>query len=513
MLCKQQRHIRKTLDRVAGGILRIGGASGSGRKLLLISLMMLAFGSNRRVLAYSHTLRALDNLAARFEERSTYGDILAVRYRGEKREVSEDFLSLDGVKPPKSFDEVQPKWQADACSSLSVAKAVLMVIAEDAPDNYKLFRLWKRHQKSTTLFRGLSHLQSSTDHNELFWRIAKDIINDADLFLTTPEACGLDKIQEYGLNAQPFVDEAHEIAGLKDLVDSMDVPIVVSSLLRSGEEFHDFEQCDIGLGWLLHDQARAEPALFDLANDVFHNGQLNYTKAKKVSSVVRAFEDGSKSYAELRGLELEHSPSSKVYPVLLDLHNCHTYVELHGTKRHTSEFVKFGTYFLLFLLRQNTSLKTSDIIVISHCRSQCSQWRSVLEDERNQELAGIEITTLEDMDGCESKIVLWDTAIGARANHHHDEMPKSKEIYATITRHTQGLIIIADSSPSLCGKRRVLDTGSRAKLVYCEDCKRQGRIDGLGQEKAYVRDNPTFRGILDWMKEHDRVIQIDSNIA
>jgi hypothetical protein len=44
------------------------------------------------------------------------------------------------------------------------------------------------------------------------------------------------------------VDEAHEIAGLKDLVDSMDVPIVVSSLLRSGEEFHDFEQCDIGLG-------------------------------------------------------------------------------------------------------------------------------------------------------------------------------------------------------------------------------------------------------------------------
>jgi hypothetical protein len=105
------------------------------------------------------------------------------------------------------------------------------------------------------------------------------------------------------------------------------------------------------------------------------------------------------------------------------------------------------------------------------------------------------------------------TAIGTGANHHHDEMPDLKEMYPAITRHTQGLIIIADSSPSLCGRRRVIETGSRAKTLYCEDCKSQAQIDGVGQDKAYVRDNPVFRGILDWMKERGRVIQIDSNKA
>jgi hypothetical protein len=110
-------------------------------------------------------------------------------------------------------------------------------------------------------------------------------------------------------------------------------------------------------------------------------------------------------------------------------------------------------------------------------------------------------------------LICYSTAIGAGANHHHDEMPDLKEIYAAITRHTQGLIIIADSSPSLCGKRRVVETGSRAKPLYCEDCKSQAQIDGLGKEKSYVRDNPMFRGILDWTKDHGRVIQIDSNTA
>jgi hypothetical protein len=141
----QQRHIRNTLNDAPAGILRIGGAGGSSRKTLLISLMMLALGSNKRVLAYSHTLRALDNLAARFDNRNTYGDILAVRYRGEKREVTEVFLSLDRVESPKSFDAGELKWQAGTDSSISVANAVLMVIAEEEPNNYKLFRLWKRH--------------------------------------------------------------------------------------------------------------------------------------------------------------------------------------------------------------------------------------------------------------------------------------------------------------------------------------------------------------------------------
>jgi hypothetical protein len=218
-----------------------------------------------------------------------------------------------------------------------------------------------------------------------------------------------DEIQEYvGSNAQLFVDLASEVVGLQDLVDTMAVPIVLSSTLRSEKECHDFEECGIGLGWLLHEQSRAEPGLFDLANDVFYNRQLKHPKAKKVSSVVRALEDGSQRYAELRGLKLVPASSSKAYPVLLDLLYCHTYVELHGTKRHTREFIKFGMYFLLFLLRQNSSIETSDIIVVSHSYSQCSLWKSALEDERFQELAGTEITTLEDMDGCECKIVLWE---------------------------------------------------------------------------------------------------------
>jgi hypothetical protein len=507
---RQGRVIRNKLDSIPGGILRISGASGTGRTSLMISLMMLALSQSSRILAFSDTHMAVEALAAHFEKQNEHGDILAIRFCGQAEEASELYRSLDGAESLKIAEE--SKWRPEMTSTYSLAAAVWVVLGEAEPENDKLFRLWKVYQNPARLIRDLSHLQSLKERTEVLRCVAKDIVNQAEIIFTSIGASRDSFLYEYTVNAgHIFIENASEVDGIHDFIDYTSKPIVFASCNSIIEDDSRFAKLQDGLDWTLTQQIRADPGLFDLANKLFHASTVGYPKDAKLSSLAGAFNACASSYADLRGTALTPSPSGKAYPLLLDLRNCHTYYGRDQSEKRTREFIKFGLQFLLYLLKQNDKITTKDIIVLSHTAAQCNDWQVALEDDRNKELAGIGVSTIKAMRGWDSKFVLWDTAVGAGINHHHDFMPDRKEIYTAITSHSKGLVIVADTSPSICGKRQVVETGSRAKILYCEECKSRADSEGSGDQKTFPRDDSTIRDVFDWMEGHGRVLQIDSN--
>ncbi|EPE35560.1 P-loop containing nucleoside triphosphate hydrolase [Glarea lozoyensis ATCC 20868] len=507
---RQRRVIRNKLDRIPGGVLRISGASGTGKTTLLISLMMLALGQSCRILAFSDTQIAAEALAAHFEKRNEHGDILAIRFCGQAEEASELYRSLDGAESLKTAEE--SKWRPKITPSYSLAAAVWLVLGEAEPQNDKLFRLWKTYQNSARLIRDLSHLQSLKKRTEVVRRVAKDIVNRAEIIFTSIGASRDSFLYEYSTSAgHIFLQNASEVDSIHDFIDYTSKPIVFASCNSIIEEDSRFAKLQDGLEWTLTQQIQADPGLFDVANSLFHSITLVYPRDARLSSLAGAFNTCASSYADLRGTTLTPPPAGKAYPLLLDLRNCNTYYGRDQSEKRTREFVKFGLQFLLYLLKQNDSITAKDIIVLSHTAGQCNDWQIALEDERNSELTGIGVSTIKAMRGWDSKFVLWDTAVGAGINHHHDFMPDRKEIYTAITSHSKGLVIVADTSPSKCGKRQVVETGSRAKILYCEECKSRADSEGSDHQKTFPKEDPTIRAAFDWMEGHGCTIQIDSN--
>jgi len=108
--------------------------------------------------------------------------------------------------------------------------------------------------------------------------------------------------------------------------------------------------------WLLSEQMRIEPGLFDPANFIIYDNKISYHPSSVLSAEGEMFEKWCGVFArECSGI-FRHTPEGSAYPLLISVKNAYTFSEARGTSRGNSHYVHYSIKALLSFLKHNPSI-------------------------------------------------------------------------------------------------------------------------------------------------------------
>jgi hypothetical protein len=123
----------------------------------------------------------------------------------------------------------------------------------------------------------------------------------------------------------------------------------------------------------------------------------------------------------------------RVFPVLVDIAEAVTFVEIRGTSKRNTHFIHFGLEALLYFLPQNPDTDPSTIAIISPYSKQTSLWIKALA--KYLAMKGIRVITVNSFQGWEADFILWDMTVSSNVGRHFQWLADAKRVCVSLTRH------------------------------------------------------------------------------
>ncbi|KAL2073962.1 hypothetical protein VTL71DRAFT_7740 [Oculimacula yallundae] len=190
--------------------------------------------------------------------------------------------------------------------------------------------------------------------------------------------------------------------------------------------------------WLLSQQLRIEPGLWNLPNTLFYNGEIEMNPASVLSAQGRHFEKWARSYARLKP-----SPPGQVYPFVIDVTGGHTFRETRGTSRGCSANIHYCIEAILSCVQSNPIIETSNIVVVTSYLKEVSLYHEALRFYPR--LRGIRVVCPESIQGCEADFIFWDNGLSSNVQGDYSWLADRQRSFVTSTRPRSGMAVIGDS--------------------------------------------------------------------
>lgn len=123
-----------------------------------------------------------------------------------------------------------------------------------------------------------------------------------------------------------------------------------------------------------------------------------------------------------------------------------TWKEPNGTSRVNSHYIHHGTEALISLLISSPLIVPTDIMIVTPYLKQVRLWREVIT--KYQVLDGVGVMSTDSMQGWERRFVLWDQVMAYSPNTSFGFLANDRRICLSISRHSDGFIILGDSTVS-----------------------------------------------------------------
>ncbi|KAL2073970.1 hypothetical protein VTL71DRAFT_7748 [Oculimacula yallundae] len=118
--------------------------------------------------------------------------------------------------------------------------------------------------------------------------------------------------------------------------------------------------------WLLSQQLRIEPGLWDLPNDLFYDGQISMHPSNVLSPEGAEFERWAQSYSRGHpGGNITPAKTGEALPIVIDIRNGYTFREPRGISRGNSANVHFCLEAVLDFLKFSDLATAKSIVILT----------------------------------------------------------------------------------------------------------------------------------------------------
>jgi hypothetical protein len=134
--------------------------------------------------------------------------------------------------------------------------------------------------------------------------------------------------------------------------------------------------------WIIPEQRRIQPGLFDLPNKIFYDGRISYHADNVLQPEARLME-----YYLQTKYKMTAAPVGKVYPGNIDIRNSTSFVKVNGTSRGSTQFVYVGINFITRFLSWartrtqflNVTVRANNFVILCGYKKQQKLYQGAID--------------------------------------------------------------------------------------------------------------------------------------
>ncbi|KAI9645201.1 hypothetical protein NHQ30_005935 [Ciborinia camelliae] len=489
----EKKYLPRVLKSCLFGFLLVVGPAGTGKTTLTIVLIELALTAGKKVLIVSPSECASANICSKMTQTLINRNWLHVRLHSKHVEHAEFLRFIYNRQNQYIAMECPTSRQRLFGFQSSLAQRLCEVADLIPTTNFKVQSLKSRHigfkQAIHDLVTFDSDKGSNKDVRDVFngflEAAAIDILTNADTVTCTTVSSTQPWLRRFlEVISTVMSDEAGCITTSETLItlrpginhvlvgDANQIPPYVGSTsakyLDCDRKVNPFaEQVSQSvLGqlqiagfpvYLLRVQYRIERGLSIITDEITYHNLVQHPPGATLSQHGIAFKTWSARLSGdaipgqyppvIAGISVTDSPPNVAYPILFDLRNSFSYIQVGGTSIGNTYSANLTVALCENFLRRNPNILATEIAIITPYLQQVNLLNDAVQNSKLLHDQTLFVTT-DSFQGREQRYIFYDLTL---AKHHCQGtsfkwVSDKRRLTVALTRHMSGLVIIADCS-------------------------------------------------------------------